>query len=167
MLINRSTEGVGFEPTEAFTSPVFKTGAINHSTTPPKRTAHGLRSHRIVPHLNKSSARNQNPCRRLVLMRRSDMVKVIASPLMAVLSTDFLAIRTRKLAEMIQTLPQSACPEHQRNHCRELLDQLCSAIETLSLSEQRSNDQPCLANGSKHLSESQPAGPASTSSPRS
>lgn len=28
-------EGVGFEPTEAFTSPVFKTGAINHSTTPP------------------------------------------------------------------------------------------------------------------------------------
>jgi hypothetical protein len=95
------------------------------------------------------------------------MVGVIASPLMAVLSTDFLAIRTRKLAEMIQTLPQSACPEHQRNHCRELLDQLCSAIETLSLSEQRSNDQPCLARGSKHLSESQPAGPASTSSPRS
>ena len=28
-------EGVGFEPTEAFTSPVFKTGAINHSTTFP------------------------------------------------------------------------------------------------------------------------------------
>ena len=31
-------EGVGFEPTEAFTSPVFKTGAINHSTTPPGTT---------------------------------------------------------------------------------------------------------------------------------
>ena len=29
------TEGAGFEPAEAFTSPVFKTGAINHSTTPP------------------------------------------------------------------------------------------------------------------------------------
>jgi hypothetical protein len=29
------TERVGFEPTEAFTSPVFKTGAINHSTTSP------------------------------------------------------------------------------------------------------------------------------------
>ena len=28
-------EGVGFEPTEAFTSLVFKTRAINHSTTPP------------------------------------------------------------------------------------------------------------------------------------
>jgi hypothetical protein len=26
---------VGFEPTEPFGSPVFKTGAINHSTTPP------------------------------------------------------------------------------------------------------------------------------------
>ncbi len=30
------TERVGFEPTEAFTSPVFKTGAFNHSTTFPK-----------------------------------------------------------------------------------------------------------------------------------
>ena len=28
-------EGVGFEPTRAFALPVFKTGAINHSTTPP------------------------------------------------------------------------------------------------------------------------------------
>ena len=28
-------EGVGFEPTEPFGSPVFKTGAIDHSTTPP------------------------------------------------------------------------------------------------------------------------------------
>ena len=31
-------EGVGFEPTEAFTSLVFKTRAINHSTTPPGTT---------------------------------------------------------------------------------------------------------------------------------
>ena len=29
-------EGVGFEPTEPFGSPVFKTGAIDHSTTPPR-----------------------------------------------------------------------------------------------------------------------------------
>lgn len=33
----RVAEGVGFEPTEACASPVFKTGAINHSTTPPFR----------------------------------------------------------------------------------------------------------------------------------
>jgi hypothetical protein len=32
-------EGVGFEPTRAFTLPVFKTGAINHSTTPPGLSA--------------------------------------------------------------------------------------------------------------------------------
>src|SRR5204862_2800641 len=32
----RPTEGVGFEPTRACALPVFKTGAINHSTTPPK-----------------------------------------------------------------------------------------------------------------------------------
>ena len=30
------TEGVGFEPTRAFALPVFKTGAINRSTTPPR-----------------------------------------------------------------------------------------------------------------------------------
>ena len=34
-------EGVGFEPTEPFGSPVFKTGAIDHSTTPPLRCAAG------------------------------------------------------------------------------------------------------------------------------
>jgi hypothetical protein len=28
-------EGVGFEPTDPFGSPVFKTGAIDHSATPP------------------------------------------------------------------------------------------------------------------------------------
>ena len=32
-------EGVGFEPTRACALPVFKTGAINHSTTPPDRAA--------------------------------------------------------------------------------------------------------------------------------
>jgi hypothetical protein len=30
-------EGVGFEPTRTFALPVFKTGAINHSTTPPSQ----------------------------------------------------------------------------------------------------------------------------------
>ena len=39
-------EGVGFEPTEAFASPVFKTGAINHSTTPPGA---GLWARAILP----------------------------------------------------------------------------------------------------------------------
>lgn len=29
-------EAVGFEPTNAFASPVFKTGAFNHSATPPQ-----------------------------------------------------------------------------------------------------------------------------------
>ena len=29
-------EGQGFEPWEALTSPVFKTGAFNHSATPPE-----------------------------------------------------------------------------------------------------------------------------------
>ncbi len=29
-------EGVGFEPTDAFTSPVFKTGALDHSATLPE-----------------------------------------------------------------------------------------------------------------------------------
>jgi hypothetical protein len=30
-----NSEGVGFEPTDPFGSPVFKTGAINRSTIPP------------------------------------------------------------------------------------------------------------------------------------
>src|SRR5215213_1643379 len=32
-------EGVGFEPTRTFALPVFKTGAINRSTTPPDLSA--------------------------------------------------------------------------------------------------------------------------------
>lgn len=32
---DQMAEGVRFEPTEPFGSPVFKTGAIDHSTTPP------------------------------------------------------------------------------------------------------------------------------------
>jgi hypothetical protein len=38
-------EGVGFEPTRACALPVFKTGAINHSTTPPASSDFA----RIVP----------------------------------------------------------------------------------------------------------------------
>src|SRR5437868_13225400 len=37
-------EGVGFEPTRARALPVFKTGAINRSTTPPGRP--GILCHR-------------------------------------------------------------------------------------------------------------------------
>jgi hypothetical protein len=37
----RLAEGVGFEPTETFASPVFKTGAINRSTTPPRKAKLG------------------------------------------------------------------------------------------------------------------------------
>ena len=33
--------GVGFEPTEPRGSPVFKTGAFDHSATPPSRDARG------------------------------------------------------------------------------------------------------------------------------
>ena len=35
-------EGVGFEPTKAFASPVFKTGAINRSTTLPTHLASAI-----------------------------------------------------------------------------------------------------------------------------
>jgi hypothetical protein len=44
-------EGVGFEPTRPFGLPVFKTGAINHSTTPPAESA------RVTLALPKGSAR--------------------------------------------------------------------------------------------------------------
>ena len=38
---SQRSEGVGFEPTEPFGSPVFKTGAIDHSTTPPSLNGAG------------------------------------------------------------------------------------------------------------------------------
>ena len=40
-------EGVGFEPTRAFALPVFKTGAINHSTTPPERCRGNFGTERV------------------------------------------------------------------------------------------------------------------------
>ncbi len=39
-------EGVGFEPTDPFGSPVFKTGAIDHSATPPSKIAAAAEAHR-------------------------------------------------------------------------------------------------------------------------
>ena len=39
MMLIELAEGVGFEPTRAFALPVFKTGAINRSTTPPEKIA--------------------------------------------------------------------------------------------------------------------------------
>ncbi len=35
-LMNRMAERVGFEPTRAFTLPVFKTGAVNRLATSPR-----------------------------------------------------------------------------------------------------------------------------------
>ena len=37
LLRNFMAEGVGFEPTEALTSTVFKTAAFDHSAIPPNR----------------------------------------------------------------------------------------------------------------------------------
>jgi hypothetical protein len=34
-IVDCVAEGVGFEPTVAFTTPVFKTGSFGHSDTPP------------------------------------------------------------------------------------------------------------------------------------
>lgn len=51
---------------------------------------------------------------------------------MAVLSTNLLALRTRELADMIETLPVSLAPEHQYERCCELLEQLAVALDLLS-----------------------------------
>jgi hypothetical protein len=37
--MTKMADGVGFEPTDACTSPVFKTGALNHSATHPAQRA--------------------------------------------------------------------------------------------------------------------------------
>ena len=39
-MVNELAERVGFEPTDAFTSPVFKTGAFNHSAISPCAQKH-------------------------------------------------------------------------------------------------------------------------------
>jgi len=51
---------------------------------------------------------------------------------MAVLSTNLLAVRTRELADMIETLPVSLSPDHQYERCCELLEQVAVALDLLS-----------------------------------
>jgi len=51
--------------------------------------------------------------------------------LMAVLSTNLLALRTRELADMIETLPVSLAPELHYERCCELLEQVAVALDLL------------------------------------
>ena len=51
---------------------------------------------------------------------------------MAVLSTNLLAVRTRELADMIETLPISLSPDHQYESCCELLEQVAISLDLLS-----------------------------------
>ena len=60
-------EGVGFEPTEPFSPTVFKTVAINRSTTPPKNKKPGLdlagfesRAHTFIQHQPGGQEQNEN-----------------------------------------------------------------------------------------------------------
>lgn len=50
---------------------------------------------------------------------------------MAVLSTNLLALRTRELADMIETLPVSLAPDLQYERCCELLEQVAVALDLL------------------------------------
>ncbi len=50
---------------------------------------------------------------------------------MAVLSTDLLALRTRELADLIETLPVSLAPEIHHQRCCELIEQLAMALDLL------------------------------------
>ena len=54
----------------------------------------------------------------------------VAHP-MAVLSTNLLALRTRELADMIETLPVSLSPELHYERCCELLEQVAVALDLL------------------------------------
>ncbi len=51
---------------------------------------------------------------------------------MAVLSTNLMALRTRELADMIETLPVSLSPDHQYERCCELLEQVAISLDLLS-----------------------------------
>jgi hypothetical protein len=51
---------------------------------------------------------------------------------MAVLSTNLLALRTRELADLIETLPVSLAPEMHYERCCELLEQLALALDLLA-----------------------------------
>ena len=50
---------------------------------------------------------------------------------MTVLCTNLLALRTRELADMIETLPSSLAPDHQHARCCALLEQLAIALDRL------------------------------------
>lgn len=50
---------------------------------------------------------------------------------MPVLCTNLLAVRTRELADMIETLPGCLSPEHQYDRCCELLEQVAIALDRL------------------------------------
>ena len=51
---------------------------------------------------------------------------------MAVLSTNLLALRTRELADLIETLPVSLAPERHYDRCCELLEQVAVALDLLT-----------------------------------
>ncbi|GDX73300.1 hypothetical protein LBMAG39_17330 [Cyanobium sp.] len=53
---------------------------------------------------------------------------------MAVLSTNLLALRTRELADLIETLPASLAPERHYDRCCELLEQVAVALDLLTQS---------------------------------
>ena len=50
---------------------------------------------------------------------------------MTVLCTNLLALRTRELADMIETLPRSLTPDHHHARCCALLEQLAIALDLL------------------------------------
>lgn len=50
---------------------------------------------------------------------------------MSVLCTELVAIRTRELADMIETLPVSVAPERHYERCCELLEQVAQALAVL------------------------------------
>ena len=53
---------------------------------------------------------------------------------MPVLSANLLAVRTRELADMIETLPVSVAPARQYDRCCELREQVAIALDLLSAS---------------------------------
>ena len=124
-------EGVGFEPTEAFASLVFKTRAINHSTAPPRADLAG-RAHSPTAGASPNRSRLR-PMRSMVMLGTGTRGRALA-PSMTVLSTNLLAVRTRELADMIETLPVSLAPDHQYERCCELLEQVAIALDLLTTS---------------------------------
>ena len=116
-----------FEPTEAFTSPVFKTGAINHSTTSPA----------VDPEGRQECLTTTDPVpisfgtHEIAIQAWGGASWVVVAA-MAVLSTNLLALRTRELADLIETLPVSLAPELHYERCCELLEQLAIALDLLA-----------------------------------